>query len=129
LSAAESFIRFYSDLLNYASYTGDVAPMLGVSDSGCEGCKDYSDYVKKANGKNGGLSGDYRENVKDVSELYRGTNGHIGASAILTIGAYVSKETPTSKPVASKAATYKREIALSPRNGQWVMYEMKLVKQ
>ncbi|GAB2676541.1 DUF6318 family protein [Kribbella swartbergensis] len=129
LAAAEAFIRYYSDVLNYASETGDTAPLLAASDGGCEGCKLYADYVKKANGKNGGLTGDYREKLTEVSELYRGTNGHIGASALVTIGAYVSKQTPTSKPVASKAAKYKREIALSPKNGNWIMFEMKLVEQ
>ena len=129
LAAAEAFIRYYSDALNYASDTGDTKPLLDSSDDGCEGCKLYASYVQKANGKNGGLTGDYREKLTQVSELYRGTNGHIGASALVTIGAYVSKQTPTSKPVASKAAKYKREIALSPKDGNWIMYEMKLVQQ
>ena len=129
LAAAEAFIRYYSDALNYASDTGDTKPLLDASDGGCEGCRLYADYVKKANGKNGGLAGDYRETLTEVSELYRGTNGHIGASAQLAIGAYVSKQTPTSKPVASKAAKYKREIALSPKSSNWIMFEMKLVKQ
>jgi hypothetical protein len=129
LAAAEAFIRYYSDVLNYASDTGDTKPLLAASDGGCEGCKLYADYVKKANGKNGGLTGDYREKLTEVSELYRGTNGHIGASALVSVGAYVSKQTPTSEPVASKAAKYKREIALSPKNGNWIMFEMKLVAQ
>ncbi|MEV6411286.1 DUF6318 family protein [Kribbella sp. NPDC051718] len=129
LAAAESFVRYYSALLNYASDTGQTTELLASSDSGCHRCKAYADFVAKSNAKNGGLSGDYHEQLKEVSELVRGTNGRLGGSATIVIGAYVSKETPTSEPVSTKATTYKRELALSPQGGNWVMYEMKLVAQ
>jgi hypothetical protein len=129
LAAAEQFVRYYSDLMNYASATGDTQPMLGASDSGCENCKSYADFVTKANAANGLLKGDYRERITDVPELYRGQGGHVGGSASVAIGAYVSRETNTAAPINIKAAKYKREFALSPAGGNWVMYEMKLVKQ
>jgi hypothetical protein len=129
LAAAEQFVRYYSDLMNYASATGDTQPMLGASDSGCENCKSYADFVTKANAANGLLKGDYRERITDIPELYRGQGGHVGGSASVAIGAYVSRETNTAAPVNINAAKYKREFALSPAGGNWVMYEMKLVKQ
>lgn len=122
-------MQYYSALLNYASDTGDTSELLAASDSGCHRCKAYADFVEKSNAKNGGLRGDYHEQVKEVSELVRGQGGRLGGSATIVIGAYVSKETATSEPISNKATTYKRELALSPRAGNWVMYEMKLVEQ
>ncbi|TCC26367.1 DUF6318 family protein [Kribbella sindirgiensis] len=129
LAAAEQFVRYYSELLNYASETGDTAPMLSNSEAGCESCKSYAGFVAKANAANGLLKGDYREQVTDVPDLFRGAGGHLGGSANVSVGAYVSQETKTSAPISVKAAKYKREFGLSVSHGNWVMYEMELVKQ
>lgn len=128
LSAAEQFVHYYNDLLNYAAATGDTAPMLGASDAGCENCKSYAAFVREANVANGLLKGDYLERVTDVPELYRGDSGRVGGSALVTVGAYVSQKSKTATPRNVPAAKYKREFALSPQAGSWVMYEMKLVK-
>lgn len=129
LAAAEQFLHFYNDLLNYAAETGDTAPMLGASDPGCENCKSYAAFVAQANVANGLLKGDYRERITDVAELYRGDSGRVGGSTLVTVGHYVSQKSKTATPRDIPAAKYKREIALSPQAGSWVMYEMKLVKQ
>jgi len=129
LAAAEVFVRYYSDLMNYASSSGDGAAMLRASDAGCENCKAYADFVKISNAANGLLTGDYREHITDVSELVRGQSGKVGGSASVKVGAYISRETPSATPIVSEATNYKREFALSPQGGNWVMYEMKLVEQ
>jgi hypothetical protein len=129
LAAAEAFVHYYSDLMNYASDTGDGTALLSASDSGCENCKVYADFVKKSNAANGLLTGDYHEHITEVSELVRGQSGRLGGSAILKVGKYVSRETPTATPITSKSTNYTREIALSPQSGNWVMFEMKLVEQ
>ncbi|WP_344233926.1 DUF6318 family protein [Kribbella hippodromi] len=129
LAAADKFIRYYSELLNYASATGDTAPMLSSSEAGCENCKSYAKFVQQANASNGLLQGDYLERVTDIPELYRGENGRLGGSATVAIGAYTSKQSAGASPINLKAAKYTREFALSAQGGNWVMYEMKLVKQ
>lgn len=129
LAAAEAFVHYYSDLMNYASDTGDGTALLSASDSGCENCKVYADFVKKSNAANGLLTGDYHEHITEVSELVRGQSGRLGGSAILKVGTYVSRETPTASPITSKSRKYTRELALSPQSGNWVMFEMKLVEQ
>ena len=126
LSAAEAFYRHYVDLMNYASQTGDSTSLLAASESGCERCKEYANFVAKVNEANGGLSGDYRERVKEVSELVRGSSGRIGGSAVVTVGHYTTKASPTAKPIVSKAAEYTEQIALSANGRNWVMYELKL---
>ncbi|MEV0792816.1 hypothetical protein [Kribbella sp. NPDC050459] len=61
--------------------------------------------------------------------MYRGESGRLGGSATVAVGAYVSRQSKTATPINLKAAKYTREFALSPQGGNWVMYEMKLVKQ
>ncbi|MGC4940190.1 DUF6318 family protein [Kribbella sp. DT2] len=129
LAAAEEFVRYYSDLLNYASATGDTARLLGESDTGCENCKSYADFVKKSNAANGLLTGDYREKVGDVAELVRGVHGRVGGSATIQVGRYVSRQTATASPFTSEATKYNRKFALSARGQRWVMFEMQLVEQ
>jgi hypothetical protein len=129
LAAAAQFVHYYNTLLNYAAETGDTAPLLGASDAGCENCKSYASFVAQANVANSLLKGDFRERITDVPELYRGDSGRVGGAAIVTVGAYVSQKSKTATPRNIPAAKYRREFALSPQAGNWVMYEMKLVKQ
>nr|WP_238350625.1 DUF6318 family protein [Kribbella shirazensis] len=129
LTAAEQFVRYYSDLMNYAADTGDTGALRQASDSGCENCKTYADFIEKSNAANGLLVGDYHEHITDVQELTRGKPGFAGGSATLTVGAYTSKETKADTPLVSKPAKYTREFALSTQGGNWVMYEMKQTKQ
>lgn len=127
LAAGEAFVRHYVDLMNYASQTGDGAPLLAESEAGCEGCKQYADFAAKINAANGGLSGDYFERVTEVTGLARGSNsGRLFGSAAVTIGAYTTKDSPTAAPATSTPSSYSEKIALSPRNGNWIMYEIKL---
>ncbi len=129
LSAAEAFIHYYSDLMNYAAATGDTSQMLQASDGGCENCKAYAQIVEKSNVANGLVTGDYRERLTEVSELVRGQGGHLGGSAIVKIGKYTSRDTPSASPTTIQAETYKREVALSAQEGHWVMYELRQVEQ
>ncbi|WP_427885866.1 DUF6318 family protein [Kribbella sp. GL6] len=129
LAAAEQFVRYYSDLLNYASATGDTAPMLDVSEKGCVNCKSYADFVAKANAANGLLQGDYLEKITGVPEVFRDKSGRIGGSATLTVGAYVSRNSKNASPIRLKSTKYTREFALSQQGGNWIMYEMELKRQ
>ncbi|WP_238157123.1 DUF6318 family protein [Kribbella sp. VKM Ac-2571] len=126
LAAAEEFIRHYIDLMNYASQTGNAAPLLAASDAGCVGCKQYAGFATKVNAANGGLSGDYLERVAEVSELIRGNGGRLRGSAAVTVGVYTTKDSPSAVPATSKAAKYTEQVALSPSKGNWVMFEIEL---
>ncbi|WP_238159958.1 DUF6318 family protein [Kribbella pratensis] len=126
LAAADQFVRHYVDLMNYASQTGDSGPLLAASDAGCVGCKQYADIAVRTNASNGGLSGDYRERVSDVSELVRRSNGRLRGSAAVTVGRYTTKDSPAAAPVVSKAARYTEQVVLSPSKGNWVMFEIEL---
>lgn len=126
MASAEAFMRHYIDLMNYASQTGSTQPMMTASDPGCERCKEYADFAKKVNEANGGLSGDYVERVKEVSQLTRGAEGRVGGLALVTIGSYTTRITPTASPEVSKPENYRERFVLTPSGSNWVMFEMKL---
>ncbi|MFI5735255.1 DUF6318 family protein [Kribbella sp. NPDC051587] len=129
LGAADAFYRYYIELENYAAATGDTSALLDESDAGCEGCKEYADFVAKVNAANGGISGDFRFKIKDVSQLARGSTGRVGGKAQLSVGRFTTKDTPTSKPIISEPTNYVDTIALSASGTNWVMYEMDSAEQ
>lgn len=129
LAAGEAFISYYSDLLNYASDTGDTGPLLTVSNAGCLHCKELARFAKMSNGANGLLAGEYHEKVNEISRIAIGQGGHLGADLVITVGQFTSRKSPSSSPLHSKATTYFREVALSPQGGSWVMFELRQQEQ
>jgi hypothetical protein len=123
--AAAQFVRYYSELMNYAADTGDTAALMAASEAGCGNCKAYVDFIAKSNAANGLLTGDYHEHITGLPELTLGKPGFAGGSATLIVGAYVSKADKKAAALSTKPAKYSREFALSAKGGDWVMYEMK----
>jgi hypothetical protein len=126
LAAGEAFIGYYVDLLNYSYATGDAEKLLAESDKGCVGCKGIAGYVQKINAKNGGLQGDFKDQLVDVKEIYRGKSGRLGGSASLKSGSYQERATPGASPVPQPGGTGTMEFTLSASAGNWVMYEMQI---
>ncbi|MFB6720311.1 DUF6318 family protein [Kribbella sp. NPDC056345] len=126
LAAGEAFVGFYVGLINYAYETGDAEPLLAESDKGCLGCKGFAEYVRKTNAKNGGLTGDYKDRLTNVKEIFRGTGGKVGGSAELKSGVFEERTAPTAEPVTHDPGTGTMEFTLSPRDGDWVMFEMQI---
>ena len=126
LAAGEAFIGHYVALLNYSYGTGDSGPLLAASDKGCIGCQAIADYVKKINAKNGTLEGDYGDRLINVKEIFRGSSGRLGGSAILKSGTYTERDSPSASPVPQGGDTGTMEFTLSPSGGNWVMYEMEI---
>jgi hypothetical protein len=82
--------------------------------------------VLKINVKNGTLEGDYRDRLIDVKEIFRGSSGRLGGSAILKSGTYTERDSPNASPVPHGSDTGTMEFTLSPSGGNWVMYEMEI---
>jgi hypothetical protein len=112
--------------MNYAYETGDPDALLAESDQGCLGCKGFAEYVRKVNAKNGGLTGDYKDRLTSVKEIFRGTDGKVGGSAALKSGVFEERTSPSAAPVAHDPGTGSLEFTLSARDGNWVMYEMQI---
>lgn len=115
--------------MNYAARTGDTATLRMVSAPDCLGCKKYLASVESVNEQNGGLSGDYREQVVEVIELTRAKEGRLAASTNVTVGGYTARQSPSATPVTVKPAAYTEEMLLSPSDGSWQMFEMELTRR
>lgn len=102
---------------------------MAESEAGCEGCKEYVEYIKKVNFANGKMTGDFDEKVKDVYQLTRGSTGRVGGKALLAVGKYTVSESPSEKPATVQPAEYIDSIALSADGDRWVMYETDLAEQ
>ncbi|WP_433165638.1 DUF6318 family protein [Kribbella sp. CA-247076] len=126
LAAGEAFLGYYIELLNYSYVTGDSAPFLAESDKGCVGCNGIAKYVQKINANNGGLEGDFKDQLVDVKEIYRGESGRLGGSASVKSGAYRERPTPGAPLVSQPASTGTMEFTLSAKGGNWVMFEMQI---
>jgi hypothetical protein len=126
LAAGESFIRYYIDLLNYSYMTGNSEYLLDASDKGCIGCKGIGDFATMSNGRNGGLSGDYKDHLVTVKEIFRGKSGRVGGSAQIRTGAYRERPSPSATPIPRSAATATMEFTLAASGGNWIMYELQI---
>jgi hypothetical protein len=126
LAAAELFIRHYVDLMNYAAATGDTTAMRSVSAKGCVGCGKYYASVEQVNEQDGGLIGDYRERVVEVTELTRTGHEKVSAATNVTVGSYTARQSPSATPVVIKASPYTEEMVLAADGGNWQMFEMEL---
>ncbi|TDD48850.1 hypothetical protein E1263_32860 [Kribbella antibiotica] len=126
LSAGEAFIGYYVELMNYSYETGNPQALLAEADKGCLGCKGFAEYTRKVNAKNGGLTGDYKDRLTSVKEIFRGTDGKVGGSAALKSGVFQERTSPSAAPVSHDPGTGSMEFTLSARDGNWVMYEMQI---
>ncbi len=82
LAAGEQFVRYYSELLNYASETGDTRTDARRQRSRLRKLQ----VIRRVRGESrtqltDGLKGDYCETITDIPDLYRGEGGHLGGSA------------------------------------------------
>jgi hypothetical protein len=126
LAAGEAFIGYYVDLINYSYETGDSEPLLSESDKGCVGCNALAEYLRRINGRNGGMQGDYKNTLLDVAEISRADGGRLAGAATIKSGDYVERLTPGASPVPQEGRTGSMEFALASSSGGWVMFEMQL---
>ncbi|MFK4084282.1 DUF6318 family protein [Kribbella sp. NPDC020789] len=125
LASAEAFIGYYVSLLNHAYKTGEIQFFSNESDKGCVGCKSIADFVKVSNGANGGLTGDYLDQLVSVDNVARGAEpGRVGGSAKIRTGAYKERTSPTAKPVDRPVSNSEMTFSLIARDNNWVMFEM-----
>ena len=73
-----------------------------------------------------GMHEDTTEFLLNVKEIFRGSSGRLGGSAILKSGTYTERDSPSASPVPQGGDTGTMEFTLSPSGGNWVMYEMEI---
>ena len=112
MEAAGEFVRYYSELMNYAADTGYTVALMEASEAGCGNCRAYADFISKSNAANGLLTGDYHEHIRGLQEVTLGKPGLAGGSATLSVGAYASKSDDQASALSNKPTKYRRDFAL-----------------
>ena len=56
-AAAEAFVEFYWEMVNYAQQTGDVDGLRSLADATCAACREGTSYLERVFGDGGEISG------------------------------------------------------------------------
>lgn len=121
LGGAEDFVRYYIELLNYASDTGDTRPLKAQSGSSCGGCHDYANLYEQTY-RSGGFfeDGDWVPQPQVLKQNFEGT-----VRLVVTVDAKPGryKERRTAPTRAYGSNQYSLTFVLSRSNGRWVVRE------
>lgn len=66
---AEAMVRQFLAYENHAVLTGDVEPMLSLSDPGCESCEGIADVVREIYHDGGRVEPGYRRTATDIARV------------------------------------------------------------
>jgi hypothetical protein len=66
---AETMVRQFIAYENHALLTGDVAPMLSLSDPACESCQGMASVVREIYQDGGHVRPNYRRTVTDITQV------------------------------------------------------------
>ena len=98
-AAAEAFVRYYYDVVNYAQATGDVRTLRSLALPACEGCQGGVEYLEGIYQAGGFLKGaDYTIQTAEVSaETQSGGTRTFGASLVMSSEAFDIKKSAAEK--------------------------------
>lgn len=124
VESADRFVRYYLQLLDYAKVSHDLTPLRAWSDKGCLGCKELIDGYSRDFAAGGSYAGDFTfKNV--VTTGVRLNNARAAEVKFrATVGRHTVTESRGGKPSTYPGETVRWRVALTARDGQWIMYEM-----
>ncbi|MDF1703383.1 MAG: DUF6318 family protein [Aeromicrobium sp.] len=113
---AASFVDHYLDVMNYASLTGDTAPLKALSEKDCGGCQDYVEHYENRATAGGTVRGG-EFSAGEISVAPYGTD--LSLQTELTIAA--GSVTETAESVEEEFAASSEVVTLIARfgNGSW----------
>jgi len=123
IPAAEAFVHYFFDLLNYLKSTGDGSAVRNSAEAGCRACKVVLKNYTATNAHNGGITGDFRWRDVKVSgaKLVDAETAEVKVSA--RQGRYSVPHAPNRRKQVPTQQYY-LSVTLSARGNQWVMFEM-----
>ncbi|WP_295656672.1 DUF6318 family protein [uncultured Nocardioides sp.] len=106
-AAAEAFVRYYWDAVDYAQLTGDLKALKKLSLPSCASCNSGNEYVSNMYANGGSLQGvDYTVNRVRLAKRSDGADfGTYRAEAELSNGAYTEQASSSAEPVDRPAGT------------------------
>lgn len=124
VSSADAFARFYLQVIDYATATGQVGLLNRSSDKGCISCGQLSKLYGSIYKAGGSVTGDFRSNNVAISGVrLTGTKAAV-VTLRSTAGRHIVKHSATAKPTTYTGETATWTLTLANASGQWVMYEM-----
>ncbi|GAA1557675.1 hypothetical protein GCM10009789_08840 [Kribbella sancticallisti] len=123
--AAEGFVRYFFETLNYLKTTGDDSATTQAADPGCKPCNAMLTTYRKANGANDAVTGDYawRDVTVSSAKLLDPSTAEVTMTA--RQGAYSIKPAPTA-PIETAAPTeFSLRLTLSAQGQHWMMFDFK----
>ncbi|MBI2244131.1 MAG: hypothetical protein HYU55_09390 [Nocardioides sp.] len=119
-AAAEAFVRFYGEMVNYAQATGDLDGLESMTDQSCTACKGGLAALQRIFARDGRVVG-------GVNSLSRLRSGHLQGDERLTVWFDLSTTKQLinypgdRKDEVYRVATAKLMTVLRRDKGQWVI--------
>lgn len=121
LAGAEAFVRYYIDLLNYASDSGDTRSLRAQADPSCGGCNDYANLYEKTY-RSGGFfeAGDWVPQPQVLKQDFEKA-----VRLVVTVdtkpGRYKKRSTVPTREYGKNQ--YSLTFVLSRDSGRWLVRE------
>ena len=120
-AAAEAFVRFYWDTVNYAQATGDVEALRPLASPECAPCRAGVAYLERVVAKGGRITGG-RATVKvKRSSLMQGPSGNDAAVKIVLTTTPQVVDYPQGADEHYPGGTRVVNAFLKPSGGSWLM--------
>jgi hypothetical protein len=121
--AAEGFVQYFFETLNYLKAGGDGSATTEAADPGCRPCNAMLTTYRKANGANAAIVGDYvwRDVRVSSAKLTDAATAEVTMTA--RQGAYKIKPGPTAPTETVKPEEFSLRLTLSAQGDQWMMFD------
>jgi len=121
-AAAEAFVKFYWEMVNYAQLTGDLGALRGISSKKCVACQAGIDYLAGVFAKDGVISGG-TSRVSKPETVFMEDGDHLDAVVELDL---ISSRQRIDYPDGITDEVYKggssaMRVRLEPNGASWIM--------
>lgn len=122
-AGAIAFVKYYIDVFNYASNTGDVKELQKLSDPGCEGCDTYIDLFRSTYDA-GGYYEDAEWSLSNIAASRQDSTLVVFATVHVPGGKH--KTSSNAKEVPGKVEDSDLAFVPGNKSGEWTLRSLAL---
>ncbi|MGA7203702.1 MAG: DUF6318 family protein [Specibacter sp.] len=120
----EEFARYWYSTLGYAYETGDMTPMMAITDPGCTTCSGVGDMVKPWYGAGGWIVGGQMTVYSSTSTFHKTPDGTYQAILMIQQKQVTSYKADKSLDAALPATVARADIVVATySDGHWVAHK------
>ena len=119
-AAAEAFVEFYWEMVNYAQATGDVEGMRNLGAKGCRACEGGIDFIRDVFQRDGQVKGG-ENSVSNIRSAFFDKGQRIPVWCELSNTRQVGDFPGEGDDEVYKASTVKLQSVLRLEDGRWVV--------